>query len=240
MITMIPLHQRTEDIRSRFLQEYKAHDKNEDALQIIGASFIADEPTIFGTVNRDYIRREIDWYLKQSLYVKDLEDAPTIWKEVADDEGKIHSNYGYLIFNRENYHQYKYALNALVENQNTKRATMIYTRPSIIHEQRANGMRDMICTNAVSYYIQNRQLHVVVQMRSNDAVFGYKNDYAWQKYVQDVMIADLASKGIFVDPGMIIWQVQNLHIYKRHYYLLEKELNNANLKGKRRVFIRSC
>ena len=48
------------------------------------------------------------------------------------------------------------------------------------------GMSDFICTNAVSYMIRDDELISVVQMRSNDVVYGYKNDYAWQKWMQNV------------------------------------------------------
>jgi thymidylate synthase len=56
----------------------------------------------------------------------------------------------------------------------------------------------------------------VVQMRSNDAIFGYKNDYDWQCHI-------LRQVCLYTDklPGNIHWQVQNLHIYERHFKYLE-------------------
>ena len=53
-------------------------------------------------------------------------------------------------------------------------------------------------------------------MRSNDVVFGYKNDYAWQKFVQVMM-----SRRLKCELGDIHWQVQNLHVYERHFHLLD-------------------
>ena len=35
-------------------------------------------------------------------------------------------------------------------------------------------------------------------MRSNDAVFGYNNDYAWQEYVRNQLIDDLETGINFV------------------------------------------
>ena len=35
-------------------------------IEIIGASFVADKPAIFGTPNQDYIDAEIQWYNSQS------------------------------------------------------------------------------------------------------------------------------------------------------------------------------
>ena len=53
-------------------------------------------------------------------------------------------------------------------------------------------------------------------MRSNDVIFGYRNDYAWQKYVLDKLSWDL-----HVQSGDIHWQVQNLHVYERHFELVK-------------------
>ena len=93
---------------------------------------------------------------------------------------------------------------------------MIYTRPSIWVEYNENGKNDFICTNAVTYYIRNNGLQSVVQMRSNDVVFGYKNDIAWQQHVLESLANDLN-----IEPGFIQWQVQNLHVYERHFHLVK-------------------
>jgi thymidylate synthase len=53
-------------------------------------------------------------------------------------------------------------------------------------------------------------------MRSNDAVFGYKNDWAWQKHVLDSLCKELN-----VPAGQIYWNVSSLHIYERHFGLLK-------------------
>ena len=102
---------------------------------------------------------------------------------------------------------------------------MIYNRPSIWEEYNENGKNDFICTNAVTYYIRDDKLYCVVQMRSNDVVFGYKNDYAWQLHVLEDMVKDYndCKQGTYdeIKVGDIIWQVQNLHVYERHFHLVE-------------------
>ena len=44
-------------------------------------------------------------------------------------------------------------------------------------------LSDFICTNSVAYYIRDGKLNCSVSMRSNDVIYGYKNDYAWQQFV---------------------------------------------------------
>ena len=98
---------------------------------------------------------------------------------------------------------------------------MIYNRPSIQVEYDENGKNDFICTNAVTYYIRDNYLHCVVQMRSNDVIFGYRNDYAWQKEIQTRLHEDLNATGMELKLGQMMWQVQNLHVYERHFDLVK-------------------
>jgi thymidylate synthase len=186
-------------------------------LELVGESFIADEPAIFGTVNHEYVQHELDWYLSTSLNVNDIPGGPPkIWQQVATEDGYINSNYGWCIFHPENGFQYDRVKEELIRNPYSRRAIMIYNRPSMHMDYNANGMSDFMCTNAVQYLYRDGTLNAVVQMRSNDVVFGYKNDYAWQKFVLDRLAADLET-----DPGQIIWNAGSLHVYERHFNLVK-------------------
>lgn len=186
-------------------------------IEIIGSTFLANEPAIFGDPNQEYIQRELDWYKSMSLNVGDIPGGPPeIWKQVASTQGWINSNYGYLIWHDENWNQYQNVLEELRRNPFSRRACMIYTRPMIWNDYNIDGMSDFICTNAVQYMIRDNKLQVVVQMRSNDVVFGYKNDYAWQEYVALALCDELG-----VELGDIIWSVGSLHVYERHFGLVK-------------------
>jgi len=206
-------------IRNLFKQKYLKGEKG-STVSLYGVSFEADEDTIFSEPNQKYIEAEIKWYKSRSKNIFDLDydPVPAIWREVADLEGNINSNYGAIIFDENGLElsQYEYVLDILREDKYSRRATMIYTYPEIHNDYKWRGMNDFICTNAVSYYVENDVLNAVVQMRSNDAVYGYKNDLAWQKEVLRMLAGDLE-----IELGKIIWQVQNLHVYERHYDYLE-------------------
>lgn len=213
-------------IRDLLLEEYAecrdcGHEP--EMIELIGTSFIADEPGILRPPNKEYIARELEWYLSQSRKVDDIPGGtPKIWRQVADMSGRVNSNYGHLIFSSENGSQYDHVRDELRRNRNSRRGAMIYTRPSMHVDATRNGMNDFVCTHAVNYFIREGHLDVVVQMRSNDAVFGYPNDYAWQRYVQEQLAGDLD-----VPPGYITWQAASLHVYPRHHYLLEEALRDA-------------
>jgi len=213
--------------KSKLLNEVFTIDKTgQKTIEWIGASFIADEPSIFGTPSQSYIEKELRWYKSQITNVNAIGDkVPEAWKYAANDYGEINSNYGQIIFSDKYYHQYGRVLDELLANPDGRRATMIYNRPSIWEEYNENGKSDFICTNAVTYYIRDDKLYCVVQMRSNDVVYGYKNDYAWQLYILEELVEDYNQcKKETIEPityGDIIWQVQNLHVYERHFHLVK-------------------
>jgi len=195
-------------------------------LEIIGATFIADEDYIIREPNKDYIQRELDWYKSQSRYVIDIPGkTPTIWQQVSDDFGKINSNYGWCVWSEENGNQFDNVVNELRKNPNSRRAVMIYNRPTMHIDYNENGMNDFMCTYANTFYIRDGRLISHYLMRSNDAVFGYNNDYAWAKYVQKELADELN-----IEVGDLIWTASNLHIYERHFGFLVDWIN-SDTKG---------
>lgn len=215
--------QRVSDIRAKLIQKYKDQDFVTDktgvkTVELIGESFIADEDWIIRKPNYEYIKRELVWYESQSLYVKDIPgETPAIWNQVASRHGKINSNYGYLIWSNENYDQYRNVLDELKKNPNSRRAAMIYNRPSMHYDYKKDEMSDFVCTYANTFLIRDGKLISHYLMRSNDSVFGYTADVHWSMHVQKMLAADLG-----VEVGDIIWTATNLHIYSRHFSHIEK------------------
>ena len=213
--------QSVSDIRQYFIDELNAERFVTDktgvkTIELVGANFVADEPLIFGAVNEDYVERELAWYKSKSLYVKDIPGkTPAIWEAVADKDGKINSNYGWCIWSDDNHGQYWKVYHELAYNRDSRRAVMIYTRPTMHEDYNSNGMSDFMCTNAVQYLIRDDVLNVIVQMRSNDVVFGYRNDFAWQDHV-----AALLENALCCKDRKIIWNVGSLHVYERHFDLV--------------------
>ena len=219
-----------EDIKQELVKKYIDKEFVIDktgakTVEIIGATFKADKDFIIRKPNEDYIKRELEWYESQSLFVDDIPgETPKIWKDVADDFGRINSNYGYLAFSPMNHSQYTNAVEELYENKDTRRAAMIYNRPSIHYEYAANGMNDFICTFANQFFVRDDKLVSHWIMRSNDAIFGYNNDVAWAKYIQKKMAADLD-----IEVGDLIWTASSLHVYERHFNYLEELSKNMHL-----------
>lgn len=198
-------------------------------LEMTGASFIANSDHIFGKPNEDYINRELKWYNSMSRSVHDIEgETPKIWLDVSDKNGVINSNYGWCILSGENFFQYQTVKRILEEKPDSRQAVMIYTRPNMHIDAFDNDRHDFMCTNAVQYMIRDGQLNAVVQMRSNDAWAGYRNDFAWQLAVQSRLAGDLE-----VEVGPIVWQVGSLHIYKRNFWMVDHYTRTGDAQPKK-------
>ena len=220
----------TNDIKEIFINKYNNGDfrilynGEVKTIEIQNAHFIADKDYIIREPNYDYASREIEWYKSQSLFVEDIPGkTPVIWEQCADEEGKINSNYGWCIYNPANAMQYKHCLEQLLEDNSTRRACMIYSRPTMQYEWNSDGKNDFMCTFATQQFIRNNKLVYIVLMRSNDAVYGFKNDLYWAKYVAKQLITDLHKNGVNVDDvPEIYWHADSLHIYERHFKYLDE------------------
>jgi thymidylate synthase len=215
---------RVKDIREKFIKKYKDNEfviltNGVKTIELISQTFIADEDFIFKKPNYSYIAREISWYKSQSLNIYDISGKiPNIWKNIADKDGFINSNYGWCIFSNENGNQYRNCFKQLLNDPSTRRACMIYTRPSMQYDWYKNGMSDFMCTYSTQQFIRNNRLIYCVYMRSNDAIFGYRNDYAWHKTVAAELEKDLKDNGIILEgEPNIIWNAASLHIYESHF-----------------------
>lgn len=215
-----------QDIRNQFI-ELLANEKfvidksGVKTIEIVGESYIADEETIFGKLNKEYAEIEEAWYLSQSLNVYDLPKTPQIWRQVCDVNGYINSNYGWMVYSKENGEQLRHCVRALRKDKDSRRAMMIYTRPSMQWEYNKNGMSDFCCTNSVQILIRDNKLQYIINQRSCDAIFGAKNDLYWARTVRehllDILITDYPELVI----GDIIHQVGSLHVYERHFNLVK-------------------
>lgn len=212
----------TDDIRNTLKEKYKHQDFDDSGnIAILSACFIADAPYIIREPNEKYIERELAWYLSESLNVNDIPgETPQIWKNVCDADGLINSNYGWTTFSKENYNQFDKVLKELRTNKSSRQGVIIFIRPTMHEDAKKNGMHDFICTYCYNFKIEQNKLYMMVNMRSNDCVFGYNNDYAFADYVFNKMLDEL-QKCYDIEKGCMFWKADNFHVYPRHFKYLE-------------------
>lgn len=224
-------------IRSLFSQLYLREEFVTDktgskVVELVNASFIADEDSIFGSPSSEWHNRELEWYLSQSLSVYDIpEPIPKIWKSVADKDGFINSNYGWCIFSEENGYQFDNVVKTLKSKPDSRQAIMIYNRPTMHSEWNHNGRSDFMCCQNTHHFIRDNQLISFVNFRSSDAIFGYKGDKFWMDYVANKLHQELLVTYPDLQLGPLVWNAGSIHIYERHFHLIEKNLPSNEIRN---------
>ena len=174
---------------------------------------------IFKT-KEEYIKKELEWYHSQSLDAKCIGQHAKIWLKCCDENHKINSNYGFLMFSAQNGYQFKNVIKELTKDSTSRRAVAYYANPFIHY----TGGKDYICTIAVQYLLRNSRVDAIVYMRSNDIIYGLIGaDLYWQNEVLR-LVCDLLTLHYqrTIYPGDIHWMAGSLHIYERHLDKLEK------------------
>ena len=173
--------------------------------------------------NEDYCKHELDWYNSQDLNVKEIARCAKLWNSVCDKQGNVNSNYGWCIYSDANYNQYINCRNELIQNKETRRAVMIYNRPSMWKDFNNDGMNDFICTFDTQCFIRDNKLCYIVNMRSCDFIFGFFNDFFWHCNVYNKLYQELIQFGYKdLQIGKIIWIANSLHVYERHFEMIKK------------------
>jgi thymidylate synthase len=211
-------------------------------VELINAHLIFDpkDPYInLGSIKRapkKYIEKELRWYLSKNRNITGYVDDIEIWNKIASDNKTVNSNYGWCVYSIDNgtdgKSQFNFALKQLFDNPDGRQSVIFYNRPQMQWEWNDNihAKHDFTCTFVTQHFIRNNKFEYIVYMRSNDAVFGLVNDFAWHCYVYEDFIKQLKVKYPTLEYGYIHWNAGSLHIYERHWELLNKvvdEYNNA-------------
>lgn len=206
----------------------KGEQLGSKCVEIIDSHIVGLDPTQplldFGPrkTPEKYCKKELEWYLSEDLNIKGHVDDVLIWNQVCDKDGFINSNYGNLVFGKENFKQYQHVLEELKLHPDSRRSLIVYIRPSIWLEYNADGMNDFICTISAQVFIRNNKLIWINTMRSQDSIFGSGSDFYWACYVYNKLYNDLKETYPDLEIGYINWNCGSFHLYERHFELLEK------------------
>jgi thymidylate synthase len=155
--------------------------------------------------NVEYAEAEWQWYLSGEPTIDTLGSIygkiPKIWQKMADEHGKVNSNYG---AQWERGWQLDKVVAMLKNNPNTRQAAIsIYDGKEI-----SSYKYDTPCTYAIQFTVLNDKLNMCVTMRSNDLWFGFCIDqYCFSK------LQELVSKRTGYEIGTYYHFAHNLHLY---------------------------
>ncbi len=91
-----------------------------------------------------YVLQEHLWYNSHELNINQVSNVE-IWNKVCDTNKEINSNYGNLVYSRNNFSQFDHALKTLKNHKESRQGIIIYTRPSIHLEWNSLGASDFLC-----------------------------------------------------------------------------------------------
>lgn len=215
--------------------------------ELIHQVFVADKNYIVRKPKQPYQQNELEWFITQSRNVEDLKSIagfiPKIWEDISEYDGTVNSNYGWCCLSEENGSQFWNAMKHLELDKHSRRAIMIYNRPTMHEEWIANrdecGIRwqyttdeyykelrgDFMCCQNNHFLIRDDKLEMTVHMRSLDALFGYNADYIWFDWIFNKAVQYLKKTYPELKRGDMVIYADSVHVYERHFEDLEKEAN---------------
>ena len=168
--------------------------------------------------NVRYALLEFMWYLSMDPKVRNIGKAASTWKDIADIDGVVHSNYGVCL------HQgWDRVVNELVRFPESRRAVIALNQPDIDY-----GMKDVPCTMFVQFFVRDDKLHLIWNMRSSDFAFGFCNDVAVGMLFLQMMRNELMERTDipWIGLGSFTYNATSLHCYEPHWHLLFDNYTN--------------
>lgn len=155
--------------------------------------------------NEEYAAAEWAWYLSGDPRVTTLGELygkiPAIWKNMADKNGEVNSNYGYQWKRND---QLENVINILKHGYNTRQAAI-----SIYDGKEINKYEfDTPCTYAIQFTVVQSKLYMSVYMRSNDLWYGFCNDQ-----YQFASLQEMVAERLNLPVGTYYHHAHNLHLY---------------------------
>lgn len=152
----------------------------------------------------------------------------------SDDGKTLNSAYGYRLrgeaLEDENGNlyptQWEVVMKTLNDDHDSRRAVMLINRDEDEAKAVLFGSKDVPCTLSLQFFIRDNKLHLIVNMRSNDVIWGLTYDLFSFTLLQEVMLLDLKRTypGKFKDLelGKYIHNAGSMHLYERHFEMAEK------------------
>jgi len=160
-------------------------------------------------MNFKYLMGEFAWYLIRDNNIDFINNFSSFWKNIADDNGNINSNYGKILFGE----QLQWALDALKNDKNTRQSIAFINQPKFQYE----GNKDFVCTMYLNFWIRDNKLNMKVQMRSNDIFYGLSYDAPFFSFIQQSMYMWLQDTYDNLELGTYYHSADNIHFYEKHF-----------------------
>jgi thymidylate synthase len=193
-----------------------------------------------------YMIAELVWYLSGNDSTEWISNYSGFWRNISDDGVTANSAYGARIFKKHKYHsilegneelsisgrpsfdsipgdwtQWQFVKEELSRDSDSRRAVIHIRMP----QDSFAAKKDVPCTLTLQFFIRDGKLHQVANMRSSDLILGIAYDIPAFTMFQELLAFELGVK-----PGSYTHMSNSLHIYEKHYPMVERILNDPWVK----------
>ena len=168
-----------------------------------------------------YLEKELAWYESGSLRAM---DAPAkAWMAFADQNGRVVSNYGYLVRRKKirykdrirnksvSITQFEKVIDQLISKPSSRQAIIHYLLPPHI----IDGAKDVPCTVSAQVFVRDGLVSLSIHQRSCDMYTGIVYDIPWHSHLLQQIVERLnSSSNEKLRAGRISLFVGSLHIYQ--------------------------
>lgn len=189
-----------------------------------------------------YVAGELLWYFSGKNDAEFICNYSKFWDQIKNHDGTCNSSYGYMLFKNptlayyspedperfrsdrlpKEITQWHWALNSLKKDKDTRQAVIFFNQPNYQY----NGNKDFPCTIYGSFEIRDNKLNLSIKMRSNDVVLGLQADIVFFVTLLQHMHFHLKETYPELEIGSYYHYMDSLHIYERHYTLVEEMLKD--------------
>ena len=166
-------------------------------------------------INWDYLKQELRWYVNADYHDGSIAERASQWDKVRNPDGWWNSNYGYWLWGPPQ--RLRWVIDELNRDPASRRAVCHINTPETL----GPDQKDVPCTMYMNFHVRYGRLYPIVHMRSQDAVWGLRNDlpFFW-------LVADIVSAATGWKLGYMNYSVDSLHIYERHWEKVHKVAQN--------------
>lgn len=219
-----------DEIQKKIVEELlekgdRVKPRNQWIHEIIGVSFRLNNPRarIIYNPARKYNLilglGELFWYLRGSNRLDIIQYYCQRYFDFSDDGYLLYGAYGPRIFGKKlknGLTQWEMAYQKLKKDPDTRQAIIaIYDAEDI-----AVRTRDVPCTCYIQFFIRDYKLNCIVNMRSNDIIWGTSYDVFSFTMLQEIMARQLK-----LELGWYMHCAGSMHIYDRHLEMAKEIIN---------------
>jgi thymidylate synthase len=195
------------------------------------ARLLANEPR---AANYGFGVGEFLWYYQGKRDLETMKYYNKRMKSFSKDGRTLNSAYGYRLRREKVYvpgvhgdcfseppTQWDICMQTLNQDPDSRRAVMHINQPYDQRNAAHFGSPDVPCTLSLQFFIRDNKLHLIVNMRSNDIMWGLTYDLFSFTLLQEVMLLDLKRNypDKFKDLGLgkYIHNAGSMHLYEQHF-----------------------